>query len=218
MPDDFSVPKITATPKEGLQPNPKARLKQQFHEVCRFRHVSLRTEEAYWAWVVRLVRHFHSQIHPKDLSGDQLAEFLTHLATVGQVAASTQNQALNALSFLYTQVLRIDLGDLGEFLAASRRRRVPVVLSKAEVQRLLSALDGTYRLMGQVLYGSGWRLLELLRLRVQDLDFARNQIVVRGGKGDKDWVGPGGHPAIFSPAPVVSVPQFYRYCPSCASF
>ena len=105
MSDDLPEPKITATAKVGLQPNPKARLKEQFHEVCRFRHVALRTEEAYWAWVVRLVRHFDSKIHPKDLSGEQLAGFLTQLATVGQVAASTQNQALNALMFLYREVL-----------------------------------------------------------------------------------------------------------------
>jgi len=104
------------------------------------------------------------------------------------VAAATQNQALNAISFLYTQVLRIELGDLGEFLTASKRRRVPVVLSKEETQRLLAALEGTYQLMARVLYGTGLRLLELLRLRVQDVDFARNQIVVRGGKGDKDRV------------------------------
>jgi hypothetical protein len=81
--------------REKLVPNPKARLREQFHEVCRFKHLSLRSEEAYWGWVVRLVKHFGSKIHPKDLSGEQLAEFLTHLATVGQVAASTQNQAFH---------------------------------------------------------------------------------------------------------------------------
>jgi len=107
---------------------------------------------------------------------------------VESVAAGTQNQALNAISFLYTQVLRLDLGDLGEFLAASKRRRVPVVLSKVEVGRLLSSLEGTYQLMARVLYGTGLRLLELLRLRVQDIDFERNQIIVRSGKGDKDRV------------------------------
>jgi hypothetical protein len=95
MSDDLPEPRITASAQDGLRPNPKARLKAQFHEVCRFRHVALRTEEAYWAWVVRLVRHFNSKIHPKDLSAEQLAEFLTHLATVGLVAASTQNQALH---------------------------------------------------------------------------------------------------------------------------
>jgi hypothetical protein len=94
MPDALPTPKTTAVAKAGLRPNPKARLQAQFHEVCRFRHVALRTKEAYWAWVVRLVRHFDAKIHPKDLSAGQLAEFLTHMATVGQVAASTQNQAV----------------------------------------------------------------------------------------------------------------------------
>jgi integrase len=124
-------------------------------------------------------------IHPRELGPADVVAFLNHLANVESVAAGTQNQALNAISFLYTQVLGLELGDLGEFMTASKRRRVPVVLSKAEVGRLLAALDGTYRLMGLVLYGTGLRLLELLRLRVQDIDFDRNQIVVRGGKGDK---------------------------------
>ena len=115
----------------------------------------------------------------------EVVAFLNHLANVESVAAATQNQALNAISFLYAQVVRIELGNLGEFLAASRRRRVPVVLGKEEVQKLLASLDGTWRLMAQVLYGTGLRRLELLRLRVQDIDFARNQIVVRSGKGDK---------------------------------
>jgi integrase len=127
-------------------------------------------------------------IHPRDLGATDVVEFLNHLASVECVAAGTQNQALNAISFLYSEVLRLDLGDLGEFLAASKRRRIPVVLSKGEVQKLLASLEGTYQLMGRVLYGTGLRLLECLRLRVQDIDFDRNQIVVRGGKGDKDRV------------------------------
>ena len=96
--------------REYFLPNPKARLKEQFHEVCRFKHLALRSEEAYWGWVVRLVKYFDSKIHPKDLDGKQLAEFLTHLATVDGVAASTQNQALNALLFLYREVLHLERG------------------------------------------------------------------------------------------------------------
>jgi integron integrase len=110
------------------------------------------------------------------------------LATTDHVSAATQNQALNAVLFLYTQVMRTDLGDVGEFLRASKPRRMPVVLSRDEVRRLLASLEGSWRLMAQVLYGTGLRLMELLRLRVLDIDFARNQIVVRGGKGDKDRV------------------------------
>jgi site-specific recombinase XerD len=200
--------------------NPKSKLLDQLREVLRVKHYSLRTEEAYVAWVKRYLR-FHRRdlateaqrrggegvlgatpktaggtpalprfkwVHPRDLGAADVVAFLNHLANVECVSAATQNQALNAISFLYTQVLRLELGDLGEFLAASRRRRVPVVLSKEEVQKLLASLEGTYQLMGRVLYGTGLRLLELLRLRVHDLDFARNQIIVRGGKGDKDRV------------------------------
>ena len=197
--------------------NPKSKLLDQLREVLRVKHYSLRTEEAYAQWVRRYLifcrdyRGAHlirpaatfspaaaekgrgteggkKWIHPRELGPADVVAFLNHLANVESVAAGTQNQALNALSFLYTQVLGIELGDLGEFMAASKRRRVPVVLSKVEVERLLGALEGTYRLMGQVLYGTGLRLLEGLRLRIHDIDFARNQIIVRGGKGDKDRV------------------------------
>lgn len=193
--------------------NPKSKLLDQLREVCRVKHYSLRTEEAYSQWVRRYLRFHRARVggpltpalsseggegeksggewrwrHPRDLGAADVVAFLNHLANVESVAAATQNQALNAISFLYTQVLGLELGDLGEFLLANRRRRIPVVLSKEEVQRLLAALEGTYRLMGLVLYGTGVRLLELLRLRVKDIDFARNQIVVRGGKGDRDRV------------------------------
>jgi integron integrase len=186
-----SAPKpapITARParaREGLLPNPKARLKEQFHEVCRFKHLALRSEEAYWSWVVRLVRFFNGKIHPKDLNSDQLAEFLTHLATVGQVAASTQNQALNALLFLYREVLHLEQA-VAEFERVRRPARLPEVLSQAEVKKLLAAVSPEHQLPLQLLYGTGLRLMELLRLRVKDVDLARNIILVHAGKGDKD--------------------------------
>ena len=172
--------------------NPKSKLLDQLREVLRVKHYSLRTEEAYAQWVKRYVK-FHRDaagtwVHPRELGPADVVAFLNHLANVESVAAGTQNQALNAISFLYAQVLGLELGDLGEFLTASKRRRVPVVLSKGEVERLLASLEGTYRLMAQVLYGTGLRLLECLRLRVGEIDFARNQIIVRGGKGDKDRV------------------------------
>ena len=174
-----------ARAREGLVPNPKARLKDQFHEVCRFKHLALRSEEAYWAWVVRLVRFFNGKIHPKDLNRDQLAEFLTHLATVGQVAASTQNQALNALMFLYREVLHLEPA-VAEFERVRRPARLPEVLSQPEVRKLLAAVAAEHQLPLQLLYGTGLRLMELLRLRVKDVDLARNIILVHAGKGDKD--------------------------------
>jgi integron integrase len=185
MPDKLPVPKITAMAKDGLLPDPKARLKAQFHEVCRFRHVALRTEEAYWSWVVRLVRHFDSKIHPKDLSAGQLAEFLTHLAAVGMVAASTQNQALNALLFLYREVLHQEQL-VADFERVRRPARLPEVLSQPEVKKLLAAAATEHQLPLQLLYGTGMRLMELLRLRVKDVDLARNIILIHAGKGDKD--------------------------------
>ena len=200
------TPKVFPAKAAFVIANPKSRLLDQLREVLRVKHYSLRTEEAYGQWVRRYLmfcrdhRHLTPTLspsdaergkqwrHPRDLGAADVVAFLNHLANVENVAAGTQNQALNAISFLYTQVLGLELGDLSEFLRASKRRRVPVVLSKDETQRLLASLEGTYQLMARVLYGTGLRLLELLRLRVQDVDFDRNQIVVRGGKGDKDRV------------------------------
>jgi integron integrase len=172
--------------------NQKSTLLEQVREVLRVKHYSLRTEETYLQWVKRFLKFHRDDAgawkHPRELGADDVVKFLNHLANVEAVAAATQNQALNALSFLYTQVLGIELGDLGEFLHARRKLRVPVVLSKEEVQRLLVSLPEGFRLMAQVLYGTGMRLMECLRLRVKDLDFDRNQIIVRGGKGDKDRI------------------------------
>lgn len=172
--------------------NPKSSLMDQVREVLRVRHYSLRTEEAYTGWVVRFLKYHRDQSgewkHPRDLGPVEVVGFLNHLASVKAVSAATQNQALNAIVFLYSQVLGVELGDLGEFLQASRRKRLPVVLGKAEVQRLLGSLPDAFRLPGQVLYGTGMRLMEVLRLRVKDIDFDRGEIMVRGGKGDKDRV------------------------------
>jgi integron integrase len=170
---------------EKLQPNPKGRLKEQFHEVARFKHLSLRSEQSYWEWVVRYLK-FHRERaggwrHPRDLSSTGVTPFLTALAVQG-VSISTQNQALNALLFLHREVLQVPFV-AGDFLRVSRPPRLPVVLSRDEVRELIGLLDGTYRLMAQMLYGTGLRLLELLRLRVKDIDFGRGQITVREGKG-----------------------------------
>ena len=156
-------------------------------EKLRAGHYSRRTEEAYLGWIRRFIR-FHGGRHPRELREPAVAAFLEDLAGRGQVSASTQNQALNALVFLYAHVLEQKLGALGEFARAQRPRRVPVVLSREEARALVGELDGSMRLIGELLYGCGLRLLEGLRLRVKDVDFARRQIVVRGGKGDKDRV------------------------------
>ena len=172
--------------------NPGSPLLVQLREVLRVKHYSIRTEETYSQWVIRFLKFHRDQSgkwkHPREMGSAEVVEFLNHLATEQAVAASTQNQALNAMVFLYSQVLGVEIGDLGEFLRARERKRLPVVLSREEVQRLLGGLPDGFRLMAQVLYGTGMRLMECLRLRVKDIDFDRNHIVVRSGKGDKDRV------------------------------
>ncbi len=151
----------------------------------RLRHYSLRTEKAYIDWITRFII-FHNKRHPKDLGADHVSAYLTYLATRKNVAASTQNQALNALVFLYKHVLNIELDELDQIVRAKKPKKLPVVLSRDEVTRLLSGLTGAHWLMGALLYGSGLRLMECLRLRVKDVDFDYNQIIIRSGKGNKD--------------------------------
>lgn len=181
----------TNTAPEGFRPNPKAKLKDQFHEVVRFKHLSARSEETYWGWVVRFLK-FHRQNgqwrHPRELAPVAVSAFLSHLATQRGVAAATQNQALNALVFLYREVLHIHLAEIGAFERAKRPARLPVVLAREEVTRLLAAIGQEYALPVRLMYGTGLRLMELLRLRVKDVDVVRGQIAVHGGKGDKDRV------------------------------
>jgi integron integrase len=149
------------------------------------KHYSLRTEQAYVDWAKRYIL-FHKKQHPKDMGAAQIKAFLEHLAIDLHVSASTQNQALNALVFLYREIIHQDFGDLGDVLRASRPKRLPVVLSGPEVKRILSAMQGTPQLMAKLLYGTGLRLMECVQLRVKDIDFDRHQILVRAGKGDKD--------------------------------
>jgi integron integrase len=169
-------------------PDPAAhppRLLDQVRNACRVRHYSIRTEAAYADWVKRFVL-FHGKRHPRELGATEINAFLTHLAVVGHVAAATQNQAFSALLFLYKCVLQVEPGRIEGVIRAKRPERLPVVLTRAEVRRVLDQLEGTYRLIGRLLYGAGLRLIECLRLRVKDLDFAMHQIVVREGKGAKD--------------------------------
>jgi integron integrase len=166
---------------------PKPRLLDQVREAIRLRHYSLRTEHAYVHWIKRFIL-FHNKRHPREMKEAEVGQFLSFLATDSHVSASTQNQALNAILFLYRDVLETPIGYINGVVRAQRPKRLPVVLSRQEVKALLDGLKGTEWLMAMLLYGAGLRLMECLRLRVKDLDFSSNQIIVRAGKGDKDRI------------------------------
>ena len=163
----------------------KPRLLDQMRDACRVRHYSLRTEDCYAQWAKRYIL-FHHKRHPIEMGAAEINAFLTHLAVDGNVAASTQNQAFAALLYLYKEVLQLEPGRIEGVIRAKKPLRLPVVLTKPEIQLVFAQLTETYLLIAQLLYGSGMRLLEGLRLRVKDLDFQRNEITVREGKGDKD--------------------------------
>jgi integron integrase len=165
----------------------KPRLLDQLRGAVRVRHYSYRTEEQYVFWVRRYIL-FHGKRHPLEMGAVEVEAFLSSLAVHGNVAAATQNQALAALLFLYRHVLKQDLPWLNNVVRARKPRRLPVVLTRDETRALLAQLSGVYWLIGTLLYGGGLRLMECLRLRVQDLDFDRGQIMVRNGKGGKDRV------------------------------
>ncbi len=165
----------------------KPRLLDQVRDAIRTRHMSYRTEEAYVHWIKRYIL-FHQKRHPSEMGPAEITRFLTCLAVERRVSASTQNQALAALLFLYREVLGCDPGWLDGIVRAKRPRRLPVVLTRPEVTALLGALRGTNWIMAMLLFGAGLRLSECLRLRVKDVDFSRNEILVRQGKGDKDRV------------------------------
>lgn len=166
---------------------PKPRLLEQVRQALRARHYSRRTEDVYVMWIKRFI-FFHKVRHPAEMGEPEINAFLTHLALKERVSASTQNQALSALLFLYRQVLGREVGDLGQVIRARRPKRLPVVLTREEVKAVLSRLHGDKGLMAALMYGAGLRLMECLRLRVQDIDFARNEITVRDGKGAKDRI------------------------------
>ena len=165
----------------------KPRLLDQFRNVLRCKHYSLRTEQAYVDWIKRYI-YFHDKQHPADMNESHIAAFLTYLAVQRKVASSTQNQALCALVFLYKNVLKIELGDFGELIHAKKPAKLPVVFTRDEIRNIMLHLEGTVWIMAQLLYGAGLRLMECIRLRVKDVDFGYNQIVVRDGKGHKDRV------------------------------
>lgn len=162
-------------------------LLNQLRDTIRTRHYSRRTEDAYTAWVRRFVL-FHRRQHPRSLGAAEVREFLSSLAVREQVSAATQNQARAALVFLYRDVLRLPLDSLDGVVSAKRPKRLPSVLDREEVHRVLDEMQGVPQLVASLLYGSGLRLLEALQLRVKDLDGARHELVVRSGKGAKDRV------------------------------
>ena len=166
---------------------PSPRLLDQVRDRLRVKHYSMRTEDTYPQWIRRFI-FFHGKKHPREMGGPQVEAFLSHLATDARVAASTQNQALSALLFLYREVLQVDLPWLDGVVRAKRPKHVPVVLTENEVRALLAQLEGTRWLIVSLLYSSGMRLLEGLRLRVKDVDFERHEITVRDGKGARDRV------------------------------
>jgi integron integrase len=165
----------------------KPKLLDQVRNAIRLKHYSIRTEQVYIDWIKRFIL-FHHKRHPTEMAEAEVREFLTYLAREGNVAASTQNQALSALLFLYKEVLKQEIGWLGQVERAKRPARLPVVLSCVEIRSVCAHLKGVERLMVSLMYGSGLRLMECVRLRVKDVDFAYAQITVRDGKGGKDRI------------------------------
>jgi len=165
----------------------KPKLLQQVRQELRVRHYSLRTEEAYLQWIRRFIL-FHGKRHPDQMNQPEVEAFLSYLATERNVAASTQNQALSAILFLYKVILRVELPWLDGVVRAKRPARLPTVLTASEVRKVLAAMDGQAWLMASLLYGAGLRLMECLRLRIKDVDFGYKQILARDGKGEKDRV------------------------------
>ena len=174
------VPSNTPVPQ-----GPK--LLDQLRDRIRVKHYSIRTETQYVHWVRRFIL-FHGKRHPREMGSGEVEAFLSHLAVDGKVAAATQNQALSALLFLYREVLGVTLPWLDNVTRAKRPQRLPVVLTREEVREVLSRMRGVYALMAGLLYGTGMRLMECVRLRVKDVEFAQRQIIVRDGKGAKDRV------------------------------
>jgi len=175
-------PKVADT---GVQGSPK--LIDRLREALRARHYSRRTEQTYCHWVKRFI-FFHHVRHPSEMAEPEINAFLTHLAVKEKVSSSTQNQALCAILFLYRYVLDKPVGDLGDIIRARKPKRLPVVMTRAEVKSVLANLSGDKALMASLMYGAGLRLMECLRLRVQDIDFSAGEILVRDGKGAKDRI------------------------------
>ena len=187
MPKNLGQPKIFGVENSQVTPNTPPRLLDQVRARIRVMHYNIRTEEAYTDWARRFIL-FHQKRHPKNMGAAEVEAFLSHLATERSVSSSTQNQAKAALLFLYKQVLGIDLPWLDNITSAKPSQYLPVVLTPTETRALLHELSGTMWLIASMLYGTGMRLLEGLRLRIKDVEFELREIIIRDGKGAKDRV------------------------------
>ncbi len=173
-------------PNISFRPNPNSKLMDQVREVLRYYHYAYRTEQNYCQWIKRFI-HFHGgTTHPRELGTTDVERFLSHLTMERNVTASTQNQALNSLVFLYKKVLHVPLEGKISPIRSKRIPRPPTVLTQDEVKKLLRMMQGKHQLMAKTIYGGGLRLMECLRMRVQDLDFGQRKLFIRGGKGQKD--------------------------------
>jgi site-specific recombinase XerD len=172
--------------KPRFTPDPQLRLMDQVRQVLRYHHYAYRTEQTYCDWILRYIRFYGGQTHPIDMRKIEVEAFLSHLAVQGQVSAATQKQAFNAIIFLYRQVLDQPIDGTIEAVRAKVRPRMPVVMTREEVIRILDQMSGTHQLMAKLMYGGGLRLMECVRFRVQDLDIERGLVCVRAAKGDKD--------------------------------
>lgn len=172
--------------KPKFKPNPKLKLMAQVTEVLRYHHYAYRTEQAYCQWIRQFIRFYESKRHPSEMGVTEVEAFLSHLTSERKVATATQKQALNALVFLYREVLDLPLEGKMTPVRSTRSVRLPTVLTSGEVESVFKQMEGTHALMAMLLYGAGLRLMECVRLRIKDVDLGQRMIVVRGGKGDKD--------------------------------
>jgi len=166
---------------------PSKKLLEQVRDALRTKHYSYRTEQSYMEWIKRYIM-FHGKRHPKDMGAAEVQAYITYLATERQVAASTQNQALSAILFLYHYVLQVDLALPANIVRAERPKRLPTVLTHQEAMLVIGKMSGVTQLMAKLLYGSGLRIMECLRLRLKDIDFGSHQLIIRDGKGEQDRV------------------------------
>ena len=171
-----------------FRPNPDLKLMDQVREALRYYNYALKTEQAYCQWVLRYIRFYGGNTHPAELGAGDVERFLSHLVSDRKVSAATQKQALNALVFLYHKVLDIRVDNKIAPVRSKKRQYLPTVLTKDEVATLLRNMQGTHALMAKILYGSGLRLMECLRLRIQDVDFGQHHLEIRGAKGGKDRI------------------------------